>query len=272
MHIVIVRALTAGGHGDVFLGRRSDNEQLVVIKFLREYQLTDARRRFAREVRILRRKLRGIVQLLWFDVEGPRPYYVMPFLERGALTQYAGRLTNDQLNAIALEAAAALAQLHGVNISHGDVKPDNLLVADDDHLALADPLGNGWGCTVVFSEEHGGTPGYWAPEVAKGGKITQEGDSYSLGATLYHLASGKAPRDGEIIDATPLAQRFPNIAQIVKACCNADPHARPSARDVLSMLKGESWLEIQETRLKWKVGLTIAGIGLVAAMFLDDAA
>jgi serine/threonine protein kinase len=272
VEISILTQLGAGGHGDVFLGQRRDTGERVVVKFLRESHLADARKRFAREVRILAKKLRGVVPLVAFDLNGSRPYYVMPFLANGAVTKLAGRLTSGQMQTIARETAAALHQLHSSWIAHGDVKPDNLLITGDGHFVLADPLGNGWGCTVIFSEEHGGTPGYWAPEIRNGGKITQAGDIYSFGVTLHHLGTGVLPTDDRRVDLASFPQIPPNIREVISACCVPDPGSRPSALDVLRILDGESWADIQRVRLNWTIGLGIAGVGLLAAVILDDAA
>lgn len=263
MDIAIEAPLGSGGHGDVFVGRRRDTGEKVVVKYLRESHLADARRRFAREVRILGKKLRGLVPLLWADGKGDRPYYVMPFLEHGAITKYAGRLGPEQLHTVAHEMAAAISKLHSLSITHGDIKPDNTLVTDDGHLALSDPLGNGWGCTVIFSEEHGGTPGYWAPEIRNGAKISHEGDMYSFGASLHHLATGVVPTDEHAIDLSLVPSSLPTIREIIAACVAPDPAARPSAQDVASLLKGEKWADIQRVRGYWKTGLTVAGLSLL---------
>ena len=118
----------------------------------------------------------------------------------GSLTRYAGRLTENQLHAVAADVGRTLAVLHAGYVAHGDIKPDNILVSQDGRLQVADPLGNGVGCTVLFSEHHGGTPGYWAPEVCAGGPISYAAEVYSYGATLYELLTGRKPQDGRRLD------------------------------------------------------------------------
>src|SRR5947209_8148299 len=100
--ILPLRRLGAGGNADVYLARRSDTGEQVVIKFLREYHLPHARKAFIREVRVLARCHRGLVPVLFSDLKAERPYYVMPYLGGGCLTPYAGRLNDAQLQAIAL--------------------------------------------------------------------------------------------------------------------------------------------------------------------------
>ncbi len=247
--VVNLRRLHSGGNGDLFIGQRSDNGAWVVVKCLREYRVAHARKAFEREVRLLARKLHGLIPLLFANTAAERPYYVMPYLEGGTLTQYAGRLTDNQLQTVAVELARTLANLHAAYEAHGDVKPDNLLVTQDGRLQVADPLGNGTVFTMLFSENHGGTPGYWAPEIRAGGSISRAGDVYSYGATLYQLLTGRRPQDGQRLGPSSEGYvRAPKIWQIIAACCQSDPHTRPSMEEVLRMLHGEDWAGIQEAR------------------------
>src|SRR5882724_11188748 len=124
-NVVNLRALRSGGHGDFFIGQRSDTRESVVVKFLREYHLPYSREAFEREVRILSRKLHGLVPILGSNITAEQPFYVMPFVKGGALSQYAGRLDDNQLEAVATDLARTLAILHAANDVHGDFKPDN---------------------------------------------------------------------------------------------------------------------------------------------------
>src|SRR5207253_1031753 len=137
-----LRQLKSGGNGDLYIGDRGDNGEPVVVKFLRERHLPHARKAFVREVRVLARGLSGLVPLLAADTEGQRPYYVMPYVKGGPLSQYAGRLMDNQLENVAYELAVVLSRLHANSMVHGDFKPDNVLVCQDGHLKVTDPLGN----------------------------------------------------------------------------------------------------------------------------------
>ena len=245
--ILNLRQLSSGGHGDLFIGQRSDSGEDVVIKYLRECQLPEARQAFAREVRVLGRGLRGLVPIIFADIETERPFYVMPHMKGGTLTGYSGRLTAGQLQNVAAELAVTLAALHSSWVSHGDLKPANILVSHDGELRVADPLGNGFGCTVLFSRNHGGTPGYWAPEIRAGAPISHAGDVYSFGATLYELLTGRKPIDDHPFNFIGAAHA-PKIREIIAACCLVDPDARPSIEEVLRMVGGAAWADIQLTR------------------------
>jgi serine/threonine protein kinase len=247
--IVNLRRLDAGANGDIFVGQRNDNGHEVVVKILRESHIPHAKKGFAREIRILAQKINGLVPLLGYCIDGKQPYYVMPYYARGPLTRYAGKLTPAQINAVATSLASTLAGLHARNISHGDIKPDNIFVSNDGNLQVGDPLGNGFGCTVLFAQNQGGTPGYWAPEVKAGGAISKPGDAYSYAATLFHLLTGLNPQDGQRFDQiSRWYPTLPKICEVIIACSQLEPDARATMPDVLKMLNGETWTNIQASR------------------------
>ena len=254
----------SGGNADLQMGRRSDTGEHVVVKFLRDFHLPYARKAFEREVRILAQSLPGMMPILFADTRGQRPYYVMPFLSGGSLTQYAGRLSDDQLLTVAYQVGRSLAALHGRHVSHGDIKPDNILVSADGQLQVADPLGNGIGCTVLFSQNHGGTPGYWAPEVQAGGPISQPGDVFSYGATLWQLLTGNKPQDGQRLDLVSQGYgRAPKIREIIALSCQRNPAARPNMQEVLRLVNGACWAEIEQSRQQQSALTAVCALGFL---------
>jgi serine/threonine protein kinase len=95
--VLNLRTFRSGGNGDLYVGRRSDTSESVVVKFLREAHLPHYRKAFAREVQLLTRKLPGIVPVLGWNTAADRPFYVMPYLKGGSLSKYAGNLTDTLL-------------------------------------------------------------------------------------------------------------------------------------------------------------------------------
>jgi len=247
--VVNLRQLGSGGNGDVSIGHRSDTGEYVAVKFLRDWRLQHAREGFEREVRVLARGVPGLVPLLAWDLTAQPPFYVMPYLEGGALTPYAGKLTDNQLQNVAVQLARTLANLHAAYEVDGDFKPDNVLVTQNGQVQVGDPLGNGTVFTMLFAKNRGGTPGYWAPEIRGGGSISRTGDSYSYGATLYHLLTGRRRLDGQPLDTSSEGYRnAPKIREAIAACCQLDPNARPTMQEVLRVLNGEQWADIQIER------------------------
>ncbi|WP_073562754.1 serine/threonine-protein kinase [Archangium sp. Cb G35] len=236
--VLNLKYLGGGGFADVYLGTRSDTGEQVVVKYLREPQIPGAKKAFMREWKILSRNLhRKLMNVLGANLEAEKPFYVMPYVEGGSLVKWAGRLDDRQILDFALQLADVISALHDANVVHGDIKPDNTLVSGSD-IRLGDPLGNGSGCTISFGTKLGGTPGYWAPEIAAGNPISKAGDCYSYGATLYHLATGLVPVDGRSLDPLPYrpSSQGNGLRDVILAACRLDPSQRPTMADIRAYL------------------------------------
>jgi len=184
----------------------------------------------------------------------------MPYLGGGQLSRYAGSLNANRAYAVVLDLARTLANFHATVGSHGDFKPANLLVSCEGELKVADPSGNGFGCTMFLPQNPGGTAGYWAPEVAARG-VSRQGDVYSFGATVYELVTGWPPQDGQRFEPTQQQERAaPKLWEVIRCCCQANPKARPTMQEVVRMLEGASWAEIQEARRRTEGFLKVAGV------------
>jgi len=250
--------LHSGVNSDLVLGCLRSAGGAVVVKCLRDYRNSDARRQFENQVRVLSRRYDGAVPLLAENARAEHPYYVMGYLPGGRLAQYAGSINADRLHAIALRVASILANMHAASDVHGDLKPHNMLLDAAGELWLADPLGNPTLLAGLFAINRGGTPGYWAPEVRDGASISVSADVYSFGATLYHLATGDVPQEGQRIDT--LIQQHPIapwIRLVITLCCNPLPSVRPTMSDVLRLLRGETWASIQAEKMRNQLALFV---------------
>ncbi|MES2641450.1 MAG: serine/threonine-protein kinase [Myxococcota bacterium] len=97
---------------------------------------------------------------------------------------------------LAAQVAEALAHIHGLGMVHGDLKPSNVLVAEDGTARLID-LGLARGRELP-PLDLGGTLGFIAPEILRGERPGPEADMYGLGVLLYHLLTRHAPfRDAD---------------------------------------------------------------------------
>lgn len=230
------RLLVQGTVADLYVVPRDSGEP-VVAKVLRELS-DEYRRAFKREYRVLAARVHaGLIGVLGGDLDAPRPFYFMPFLSGGSITRLAGALDARALANLGRWIAEAMSALHANNMQHGDLKPDNLLMTERGAVHVSDPLGNGSGCTVSLGTKCGGTPGYWAPEIAIGGPISRAGDVFSLGATLFHLATGITPQDGMSMDPVAHNVSLPEqLRQAIVAMCRADPARRPSMQKVAAYL------------------------------------
>ena len=135
-----------------------------------------------------------------FDVieHDGQPCLIMQFIPSMTLTavlQEGGPLLPGEAAKLGAQVGSALAAAHEAGIVHRDVKPGNILVADDGSALISDfgishALGD---ATLTDTGVVHGTPAYLAPEVAQGGDASYASDVFSLGASLYAALEGTPP-------------------------------------------------------------------------------
>lgn len=262
---IIQRLLARGGQADVYLGQLRQNGEVVVFKVLRDFQDPVKRKDFINQIAILSVPRRGVVPVIASNTTGPQPWYAMPYYAGGELSQHAGKLTHQQLVAVAEYLARVLSDFHATAGAFGDFKPSNILVSPEGFPTLADPLGNGkFGLLgLLFPQRQGGTPGYMAPEVKAGGPMSIQADIYSFAATLIHLVLGRAPQDGQELDVMGLPCP-PVIRELITACSQSDPNGRATMKEVQQIIKGATWKGIHNARQREKQQMQEQLQGLVA--------
>ena len=161
--------------------------------------------RFLREARSAARLQHPNVVVAYDVGQSPDGYYyfAMEFVKGEslrALIEREGALPEQQALALALGVAKGLKQAEQVGMIHRDVKPENILIAEDGTPKLAD-FGLAKApddASVTQSGAVFGTPYYISPEQAQGeADIDVRSDIYSLGATLYHAVTGQPPFQGK---------------------------------------------------------------------------
>ncbi|MBP6845833.1 MAG: protein kinase [Kofleriaceae bacterium] len=146
--------------------------------------------------------------------------------------------------------AEALAYAHGQGVTHRDVTPANIMIGAFGETVLIDwglaADAEGAGAVDAAPYRAGelpltaygvGTPGYMAPEQARGVRADARADVYALGATLYHLIAGQPPEPSP----RPLPSRCPDapppLVTLIARAMDPDPAARPaSAAEVAAEL------------------------------------
>ncbi|MFW6108003.1 MAG: serine/threonine-protein kinase, partial [bacterium] len=204
----IIGEIGRGAMGAVFEARQVSMDRIIALKVLPP--------RFARDKAFVQRFLRearsaahlnhpNIVRAITAGHEGAYYYFAMEFVDGpsvGRVLDTQGALSQRRALEIARDMARALAHAHQHDFVHRDVKPDNILLAPDGTAMLSD-LGlarktNRTDSRVTQAGETLGTPDYIAPEQAEGSEeLDGRTDVYSLGATFYHLVTGRPPYKGK---------------------------------------------------------------------------
>jgi serine/threonine-protein kinase len=221
----------SGGMALVYLARDRKLDSLVAVKLLADNLSADPelRERFRREAELARRLSHpNVVRVLGSGETDGRAFIVLEFVECGNLAEElarAGPLSRERVAELGAQAAAGLAHAHERGLVHRDVKPQNLLLAADGTLKVSDfgiaHAVDGTRLTAIGSVL--GTAAYLAPEQARSEETTAACDVYALGVVLREL-SGGTPDD---------------LQGLVGACLRDDPAARPTAREVELVLRGE---------------------------------
>jgi serine/threonine protein kinase len=265
-----------GGMGAVYRAYHRDTGQTVALKTLLAGRLASAeiRERFLREAR-LAAQLRHphIVPLLEVGEADGLPYIAMEFVLGKNLADLVrdGPLAPSQAASLLAKAAQAVAYAHQQGILHRDIKPANILLDAAGEPRVADfglaRLIEAGATELTATGQVLGSPGYLAPErvpqnsrpVARNGDtVGMASDVYSLGATLYHLLTGRPPFQGATLDAVlmqvvktePIAVRKLNpsvptpLETVCLKCLEKEPRRRYASAQELAdelerFLKGE---------------------------------
>lgn len=250
MEYEFVRRIGRGGMGTVDLAVAPDGTE-VALKRLSLHgtpdELERARVRIRREAEVLG-SLRHphVVHLREVVDDGDDVVLVMDHLPGGTLAQRVaaeGPLAPDEVDRLADQLLDALAAAHRLGIVHRDIKPGNVLFDADGNPKLAD-----FGVAVHRDATPGltvtaaavGTPGFMAPEQARGEPATAASDVFSLGGTLLYAATGEGPfgtSDPKVLllrAAAGKVQRIPRtlppeLRTRLGAMLAAEPTARPTA-------------------------------------------
>jgi tRNA A-37 threonylcarbamoyl transferase component Bud32 len=254
----------------------------------------ELREKFMNEARALARlDHQNIVKVYDVVEDGEHLFIIMELLKGRDLWQVLkedGPIEAERALEIATAAARALAAAHQEQIIHRDVKPQNImLVGRRDRVKLVD-FGLAAEGAVVGKA---GTPFYMSPEQVQGKRVEAKTDVYSLGATLFHIMTGKPPYPGKTrkeIFAKVLGGQIPTASRanrevsvpksldpVVKRMMAPVPGYRYSAKDLVTALddlklsSGGKRRHTHAARAAVKrgkgapVGLIIAAVAVVVA-------
>ncbi|KAI3961304.1 hypothetical protein MKX01_007018 [Papaver californicum] len=263
--------LGEGGFGGVYRGLLSDTTYVAVKRVSKGSH--QGKKEYQSEVRIISRlRHRNLVQLIGWCHERGELLLVYEFMPNRSLDNHLFRgenvLTWEVRYKIALGIASALLYLHELweqCVLHRDIKASNVMLDSDFNAKLGDfglarLVDHGLGSqTTVLA----GTMGYLAPECVTTGKSSKESDVYSFGIVALEIACGRKPVEanrkvlvewvwelygsGNIIEAADEKlnmefdeQQMQHLMILGLWCAHPDYTARPSIRQVLSILNYES--------------------------------
>jgi len=205
----VEKELGKGAMGVVYLGRDPKIGRVVAIKTMalsREFEpdeLKDVKERFFREAETAGRLNHpNIVTIFGAGEEHDLAYIAMEFLKGKDLTSHikpGTLLPLPKVLSIVARVAEALGYAHRNNVVHRDIKPANIMcdlesdtvkVTDFGIARLTDSSKTKTGMVL-------GTPFYMSPEQLSGKKVEGRSDLFSLGVTLYQLACGQLPFQGD---------------------------------------------------------------------------
>ena len=242
------KPIGTGGMAKVWLAHDRLLDRRVAVKILADRYASDPGfvERFRREASAAAGLSHPNIVTVYDRGDSDGSYYIvmehLPGPDLKEIIRQRGRLAPRQAVDAALQVLAALSAAHRRNVIHRDIKPQNVLVAEDGHLKVTDfgiaRAGDDAGMTEVGSVI--GTAQYLSPEQARGEDVTTASDCYSVGILLYELLTGRVPFDGEKpvaiamrqINEVPVAPRVvvpqipPQLNEIVMKALEKRPGSR----------------------------------------------
>ncbi|MFJ2745531.1 serine/threonine-protein kinase [Streptomyces sp. NPDC087440] len=243
----VERELGAGGMGTVYLAR-SRGGRTVAVKVARPELAADPhfRERFRAEVEAARR-VGGFhtAQVVDADPEAAAPWLATAHVAGPTLSELvAGRgpMGEPQLRRLGAALAEALQAIHACGLVHRDLKPGNIIMAQDGPRVLDFGIARALESSRLTSTGVAfGTPGFLAPEQAQGLEVGAAADVFALGAVLVAAAGGsafgagtpmglmyRAVHEEADLSAVPVSMR-----PVVGACMAKDPVRRPTPEGLL---------------------------------------
>jgi len=270
------RKLGAGAMATTYLARQVSLDRMVAIKILPK-KYTNSREyieRFYAEGRAAAKLNHpNVVGALDVGRAGDMHYFVMEYVEGHMLHDdiTAGKkFSEKQVLDIIIQVARGLEHAHNAGFIHRDVKPKNIMISNDGVVKIVDMgLARAVSDREAAESEQGkayGTPYYISPEQIRGEvDVDFRADIYSLGATFYHVVTGRVPFEGANPSAvmhkhlkaklTPPDQINPDIsagiAEIIEVCMAKDRARRYAStadllQDLESVARGDAPLQARQ--------------------------
>ncbi len=272
---IIVRSLGQGGMADVYLAMDTILNREVAIKILRGDLANDpvALLRFQREANAASAiNHPNIVEIYDVGSDNNKQFIVMEYVRGKTLKQLIaqrGALDQKEVVAIMKQLIEATAVAHEANIVHRDIKPQNVLITDDNTVKITD-FGIALAQDAIQLTQTDfvmGSVHYLAPELARGELASAQSDIYALGIVMYELLVGEVPFRAEsavqvamlhmredVPDLTSINEQiYQSVANIVLKATAKNKYQRyRSATDMLNDLT-TVFDEKRVSETKWQI-------------------
>ena len=219
-------------------------------------------------------------------------YLVFPYSETESLRQFVGKNISDRVTwKLISSVASGLNELHThqPQIVHGDIKPSNILVIDNEDFVLTH-YGIHFETDLQRIDNHSDSMAYMAPERFQGvSKPCPESDIWAFGATLYEVLSGTKPfgeeggkNQQDDTPMPPLQDQSPEIRDLVYACLQADPKNRPTAKQIKEATRSKKLSnkskkknqpkqaqapsDKEKQHKKWPIAIAVASLLLIGVL------
>ncbi len=236
----ILEEIGSGGMAIVYKARDYKLSRLVAIKVLKQEFALDETilNKFKKEALAAGSLTHpNIVAVYDLGHEIGCDYIVMEYIDGITLKDYIKRrdmLSSEEVVKIAIKIAEALKVAHMGGIIHRDIKPQNIMVTPSGDVKVTD-FGIAKAAsqtTVTATGETLGSVHYLSPEQARGGEVDARSDLYSLGITMYEMATKELPFTAE----TPVAVAMKQIHENFPDPAAKAPQLWPGLRDIILKL------------------------------------
>ena len=210
-----------GGMATVYKARCNLLNRFVAVKVLKDEFSKDAEfvKRFRAEAQSAASLTHpNIVSVYDVGEEDGVNYIVMEYLEGDTLKDFIdkkGKLSNEQTLKFASQIASALEAAHSAKIIHRDIKPQNIVLVNNNTIAKVTDFGIAKMSskdTITSSASTIGSVHYFSPEHAKGCYTDEKSDIYSLGVVMYEMATGVLPFNAD----SPVTVALKQIQEVPK--------------------------------------------------------
>ncbi|MFE9611467.1 PQQ-binding-like beta-propeller repeat protein [Streptomyces sp. NPDC006012] len=235
--------LGSGGMGVVHLGQSPSGRQVAVKVVHAQYaQDEEFRARFRREVAAARRVSGAFTApVVDADPDAEQPWMATLYVRGrtlGSTVAETGPLAGRELRQLALGLVEALRDIHRAGVVHRDLKPGNVLMAEDGPRVIDFGISHAAGHqSLTVTGRLMGTPPFMSPEQFDSPRdVSAPSDVFSLGSLLVYAATGEGPFDSDspyltgyrIMHEPPDLSRTPQpLRSVVDRCLDKDPRKRP---------------------------------------------